>query len=59
MRKVESFQDLAQLQAAGRGYILNVRDDRKKLHCADCHAIEGMYTPKYPKFLFDENIDEV
>ncbi len=45
MRKIESLQELAQLLAARRGYIVNLRDDRKKLHWAGCHAVEGMYTP--------------
>jgi hypothetical protein len=55
MRDVKDHLDLAQLQAARRGFILNARSDRKMLHCAGCEAIGAMVTTAYPKVFFEES----
>jgi hypothetical protein len=57
MRNVTDQLDLAQLQAAKRGYILNARNDRKLLHRSGCEAIGAMVSSAYPKIFFEE-LDE-
>ena|ERR1035438_1473678 len=52
MRDVRDNLDLAQLQAAGEGFILNIRDDRIKLHLAGCEAVGPMSHSAYPKVFF-------
>ncbi|HKX06753.1 MAG TPA: hypothetical protein VJN67_01105 [Stellaceae bacterium] len=54
MRDIESNLDLAQLQAKGVGFILNARDDNKKLHRAKCEAVSAMVSSAYPKTFFDD-----
>ncbi len=53
MRDVRDHSDLAQLQAAGAGFILNIREDRKMLHQAGCEAIEVMSSTAYDKVFFE------
>lgn len=53
MRDVKEHLDLAQLQAAGEGFILNARHDVKKLHRAGCEAVAAMVSTAYPKKFFD------
>ena len=53
MHNVSSQLELATLQAAGEGFILNARADTKKLHKAGCEAIGAMVTVAYPKVFFD------
>jgi hypothetical protein len=57
MRNVSDQLDLAQLQAAKRGYILNACSDRKLLHRSGCEAVGAMVSSAYPKIFFEE-IDE-
>ena len=57
MRDVQDNLDLAQLQAGGRGFILNARDDRKKLHGAGCEAVGAMVSRAYPKIFFEESTE--
>jgi hypothetical protein len=54
MRRVIENLDLAQLQKDGRGFILNIRDDVKKLHRAKCDAVTAMVSAAYPKYFFEE-----
>jgi hypothetical protein len=44
---------LAQLQVAGVGYILNLREDRRLLHRAHCDSIGAMVSNAYPKVFFE------
>jgi hypothetical protein len=53
MRNVRDHLDLAQLHAAGEGYILNLREDRKLLHRAQCDSIGAMMSDQYPKIFFE------
>ncbi len=57
MRGVNSNLDLAQLQHAGMGFILNARYDSKKLHCAKCEAVGAMVSSAYPKVFFDDYVE--
>jgi len=57
MRKVVEQFDLALLQKEGRGYILNARNDVKRLHRAGCEAVGAMVSTAYPKVFF-EQLDE-
>lgn len=53
MRNVRDQLDLAQLQAAKRGFILNLRPDYKRLHWAGCDSIGGMKQNEHPKRFFE------
>ena len=53
MRNVRDNLDLAQLQVGRRGFILNARNDRKKLHHAGCEAVGTMVSTAYPKVFFE------
>jgi hypothetical protein len=57
MREVLDNLDLAQIQAEKRGYILNARTDRKKLHRSGCETVGAMVSTAYPKVFFEE-LDE-
>jgi hypothetical protein len=52
MRDVRDNTDLEQLRVDGKGFILNLREDRKMLHRARCEAIQAMVSPAYPKVFF-------
>lgn len=54
MRDVRDNLDLAQIQHAGLGYILNARKDGKKLHRSGCEAVGAMVSTAYPKVFFEE-----
>ncbi len=54
MRDIRDNVDLAQLQQAAQGFILNARDDGPKLHEARCEAVGAMYPGKYPKIFFEK-----
>ncbi len=54
MRDVRDNLDLAQIQHARLGYILNARKDGKKLHHSWCDAIGAMVTTAYPKIFFEK-----
>jgi len=54
MRDVGDNLDLAQIQAARRGFILNARSDRKMLHRSWCEAVGAMVSVAYPKVFFEE-----
>lgn len=53
MRDVRDNLDLAELQKAGNGFILNARTDVKKLHRARCEAVGAMVSTAYPKKFFE------
>ncbi len=53
MHNVSDQLELATLQAAGEGFILNARHDRTMLHKAECEAIGAMVTAAYPKMFFN------
>jgi hypothetical protein len=54
MRDVRDNLDLAQLQAGGEGFILNVRDDRRMMHRSRCEAVGAMVSSAYPKIFFED-----
>jgi hypothetical protein len=59
MREIADQLDLAQIQAAGRGFILNVRQV-PRLHRARCDSVGGMKANEYQKIWFEtETYDEV
>jgi hypothetical protein len=45
-------RDLVDLQDAGKGFILNLREDRKLLHRAGCEAVGVMSSTAHPKVFF-------
>lgn len=57
VRDVRDNLDLAQLQAAGRGFILNARRDRRLAHAAGCEAVGAMVTSAYPKMFLDDPVE--
>ena len=57
MRDVRDNLDLAQLQNARQGFIVNIRDDHKKLHGAGCDAVGAMVTLAYRKVFFEESAE--
>ena len=54
MRQVMNNLELAQLQAAKMGFILNVRPEVRRLHRAACEAVGAMVSTAYPKIFFEE-----
>jgi hypothetical protein len=54
MRDVQDNLELAKLQAEQRGFILNARNDVKRLHLAGCEAVGAMVSTAYPKTFFGE-----
>jgi hypothetical protein len=54
MRQVQTNLELAQLQEAKRGLILNARQDVKRLHRAGCDAVSAMVSTAHPKIFFEE-----
>jgi hypothetical protein len=56
-RKIESHAELTELIRQGQGFVLNNRDDQKKLHKANCESLEVMSTSRYEK-LFFEDVDQ-
>ena len=55
MRDVRDPLDLAQLQTAKQGFILNVRNDRRKLHRAGCETVGVIASNFYRKVFFEES----
>ena len=53
MHRVTDPLELAQLQAAGKGFILNARGDPNKLHKAGCQSVGAMAAFSYRKFFFE------
>jgi hypothetical protein len=53
MRDVQDGVDLANLQAARDGFIVNDRPDGRKLHQAGCEAVGAMHANAYRKIFFD------
>jgi hypothetical protein len=53
MRQVVTNLELAQLQEAKRGFILNARHV-KRLHRAGCETVGAMVSTAYPKIFFEE-----
>ncbi len=54
MRPVRDNLDLAELQRAGRGFILNDRADGARLHRAYCDSVGAMHPDAHAKIFFDE-----
>ncbi len=54
MREIATNLELAQIQAARRGFIVNARADGYKLHRAGCEAVGAMHPEAYPKIFFEE-----
>lgn len=54
MREVRDDLDLQRIKAARRGFILNVREDRKMLHRAACESVGTMGSANYTKLFFEE-----
>ncbi len=52
MRNIRDKVDLAQLQDAAQGFILNARTDGPRLHKAGCDAVGAMHPGAYQKILF-------
>lgn len=57
MRDVRDNLDLAQLQAAGEGFIVNARLDRRMVHQSRCEAVGAMVSTAYPKIFFEDPND--
>lgn len=49
-----SDDELTEIRKAGKGYLVNARNDRKKLHRSGCEAVKAMVASAYPKIFFDE-----
>lgn len=54
MRDIRDNVDLAQLQQAAQGFILNARNDGLKLHKAGCESVGAMHPGAYPKTFFEK-----
>ena len=52
MQIVRSRQELDSIIDSARGYILNERDDRVKLHKATCEYVIVSWPDKYTKYFF-------
>ena len=59
MRDVTDGVDLANLQAAGNGFIFNNRTGGGKLHRAGCEAVGAMHAGAYSKIFFDSAVEAV
>jgi hypothetical protein len=49
LRTIRDHSDLESLRAAGQGFVINIRDDRSRIHRVTCESIEVMSTSAYPK----------
>jgi hypothetical protein len=54
MREIATKLELAQIQDARRGFIVNARADGYRLHRAGCDAVGAMHPGAYPKIFFEE-----
>ncbi len=59
MRDVLDHKDLARLLEEQRGFIVNIREDRKKVHRAGCESVGAMLTSAYQKVFFEDEDAEV
>ena len=57
MRDILTNLDLAELQAAKSGYILNLREDGVKMHRAGCEAVGAMVSTAYRKKYFEDRLE--
>ncbi len=54
MREIRDNLDLAEVQATKKGFVLNIRKDRRMLHRSGCDAVGAMVSAAYPKLFFDD-----
>lgn len=59
MRKIDDQLDLAKLQDAKQGFILNIRSEVKRVHRAGCEAVGAMVTSAYQKEFFEGPREDV
>jgi hypothetical protein len=53
-KTIKSHIELAEIKEMGKGYVLNIRPDGRKLHAANCNYLDTMYTKEYEKVFFDD-----
>lgn len=59
MRDIRDNVDLAQLQQAALGFILNARGDGPRLHRAGCDSVGAMHPGAYRKTYFEKYSEAV
>jgi hypothetical protein len=53
MKKIANHAELTEVIRVGRGFVFNIRFDRKMLHRVNCEALEVMSTRAYDKIFFE------